>query len=246
MLTITITQDTFAKQSTAAANTLPSDKIHYLESASQLKAVACQAKGGAHSTVTFAEKVEGYQSWILFNGHFRVEGLPQSALSVPYFSQRDNVVEWWRTCNTSSCAMVAEYLKPGSCKGSDDWYFAHCVTKEGDSTDHAAQTRALQRIGIKSSFHYNLDYGDLDRELDRKHPVVIGVLHKGTISSPYGGHMIVVIGRYAEGYICHDPWGYGFGYTDTNGKAVKYPYRSLDGRWLADGKRSGWGRVFNG
>lgn len=250
MLTIEILQDTFAKQSTAPAATLPKDKIHLLEAGQSFKAVACKPKNATHTSVTFADRLAGYQTWLLYNGHIKVGGnsyLPSAdlVLPVPYFSQRDNQEEWWRTCNSSSCAMVAEYLKPGSCKGSDDWYFRNCVRPEGDTTDHAAQTRALRRIGIRSSFRYDLDYADLDRELDNKRPVVIGVLHKGPIDAPSGGHMVVVIGKYADGYICHDPWGYGFAYTGTNGKSVRYPLRSLDGRWLADGPRSGWGRTFS-
>jgi hypothetical protein len=31
-------------------------------------------------------------------------------LSVPYYSQRDNISEPERSCNKSSCCMVAEYI----------------------------------------------------------------------------------------------------------------------------------------
>jgi hypothetical protein len=43
-------------------------------------------------------------------------------LSVPYYSQRDNVSEPERSCNKSSCCMVAEYIKPGIFGGSDNVY----------------------------------------------------------------------------------------------------------------------------
>ncbi|MGL5080290.1 MAG: C39 family peptidase [Microcoleaceae cyanobacterium] len=174
-------------------------------------------------------------------------------LSVPYYSQRDNVTEWWRTCNTSSCAMVAEYLHLGSINGSDDKYFG-LVSQYGDTTDHKAHTSALGEIGIRSSFWTNLDYKDLDNELDHERPVVIGIAHRGAIEAPQGGHMIVVIGKYKDlihgdrGYICHDPWGEGFGIYYNLGRPgdhVRYPTESLDKRWLCEGKQSGWGRLFD-
>ena len=142
--------------------------------------------------------------------------------------------------------MVAEYLKPGCIKGSDDYYFINHFRPNWDSTDHSAQTKALKELGIDSGFSYNLDYEDLDKELAENHPVVIGVLHKGSIHQPSGGHMIVVIGKYESGYICHDPWGRGFDYANHNGRSVRYPYQSLNARWLADGAGTGWGRVFRG
>lgn len=250
MVTITITKDTFAKQDTVAAMSLPKDKILFLRAGVQFPAESVETTTSGHFKVTFQNPMGGHKTWYLFGGHFESDGVTaakpkEMVLAVPYFSQRDNREDWWRTCNTSACAMAAEFIKPGSCRGSDDWYYTNCVKPEGDTTDHAAQTRALQRIGIKSAFHYNLGYYDVLRELDRGKPVVIGVLHKGDIFSPYGGHMIVVIGQYKDGLVCHDSWGEGFGdYSNHNGKAVKYPYSSLDGRWLADGPNSGWGRIF--
>ncbi|MGL5082461.1 MAG: C39 family peptidase [Microcoleaceae cyanobacterium] len=173
-------------------------------------------------------------------------------LSVPFYSQRDNAIQWWRTCNTSSCAMVAEYLKPGCIDNSDDEYF-RLVKQYGDTTDHQAHTAALNEIGIKSSFWTNLDYQDLDKQLEKGHPVVIGVAHRGAVEAPQGGHMIVVIGKYKKlgtekiGYICHDPWGEGFGAhynLGLSGERVTYPKSSLDNRWLCEGNGSGWGRIF--
>jgi hypothetical protein len=171
--------------------------------------------------------------------------MPDILLNVPYFSQRDNAQEWWRTCNTSSCAMCAEAIRPGCLGGSDDRYF-EIVQCYGDTTDHEAQTQALESIGIQSKFRYDLDYTDLDRELERKRPIVIGVYHKGTIQQPAGGHMIVVVGRSSEGYLCHDPWGEGFDYSNENGEQVLYPKSpSLDARWLTNQPGTGWGRVFD-
>lgn len=169
-------------------------------------------------------------------------------LNVPYYQQVDNKYEPMRTCNTSSCAMVARYL--GAKISSDDQYY-QIVRKYGDTTDHGAQTKALAEIKIKSTWHTDLSFDDLDKSLEAGLPIVIGILHRGTLKSPTGGHMIVVIGRTTgRDYICHDPFGSlldpGGGYTGpaTNGKAVVYPRYVLNHRWLPEDDNSGWGRLF--
>lgn len=169
-------------------------------------------------------------------------------LKVPYYQQVDNRYEPMRTCNTSSCAMVARFL--GAKIKSDDEYY-QIVRKYGDTTDHGAQTKALAEIKIKSTWHTNLRFEDLDQSLAAGLPIVIGILHRGSLASPTGGHMIVVIGKTAkQDYICHDPFGSlldaGGGYTGsaTHGKEVVYPRTILNRRWLPEGKDSGWGRLF--
>jgi Peptidase_C39 like family len=169
-------------------------------------------------------------------------------LKVPYYQQVDNKFEPMRTCNTSSCAMVARFL--GAKISGDDEYYK-IVRKYGDTTDHTAQTKALAAIGIKSTWNTSLGFEDLARSLATGLPIVIGILHRGTLASPTGGHMIVVIGKTgAKDYICHDPFGSlldaGGGYTGSvnNGNAVTYSRALLNRRWLPDGEQSGWGRLF--
>lgn len=170
-------------------------------------------------------------------------------LPVKYLSQRNNKEQPWRTCNSSVHAMLVDYLKPGVLKkGSgfdlDDDYFQRFVKPTGDTTVHEVHTKALQDIGIFSTWNFNLGYRDIDNQLNKGYPVPIAVLHKGTLSAPFGGHIIIVIGKSDDNtYICHDPWGAGFSYTDTNGESVKYPKSSLDKRWLTSTGFEGWGRI---
>jgi hypothetical protein len=169
-------------------------------------------------------------------------------LKIPYYQQVDNRFEPMRTCNTSSCAMVAKFL--GARITGDDHYY-QIVRKYGDTTDHTAQTKALTEIGIKSTWRTDLGFADLDASLGAGLPIVIGILHRGTLASPTGGHMIVVIGMTAnKDYICHDPFGSlldpGGGYTGNvnAGNGVVYPRPILNRRWLPEGAKTGWGRVF--
>jgi len=173
-------------------------------------------------------------------------------LNVPYYPQTDNYALPDSTCNSSACAMCLKYFKPGSLPSSargDDQYLKK-VLAEGNSTDHGVQTRVLETYGLKSSFHYNLDFYDLDRELKEGRPVVIGILHRGPESSPSGGgHMIVVIGKTENGdYLIHDPYGSiydGYSGPVTNGRKVVYSRKMLEKRWTVKHPNDGWGRIFD-
>ena len=170
-------------------------------------------------------------------------------LNVPYYQQTDNYAQPDRTCNSSACAMCLEFLKPGTLVGAkgDDAYLKKVIAV-GDTTDHAVQTKVLSSYGIKSDFRYNLGFADLDRELSAGRPVIIGILHRGTLSAPTGGHMVVVIGKKGDDYVVNDPYGsLNDGYTGavTNGKGAVYKRSDLQLRWLTKGKdKTGWGRIF--
>ncbi len=172
-----------------------------------------------------------------------------SILEVPFYPQTDNYRDANRTCNSSACAMCLEYFKPGTLKGvkGDDAYIQK-VFAIGDTTDHAVQTRVLESYGIKSRFSYNLTFADLDRELSNGRPIVIGILHRGSLSAPTGGHMVVVIGKTPDGdYVVNDPYGsLNDRYTGpvTNGKGAVYKRIDLSRRWCPAGN-DGWGRIFD-
>jgi hypothetical protein len=166
-----------------------------------------------------------------------------------WYPQTDNYRDPQRTCNSSACAMCLEYFKPDTLKGpkGDDAYVQK-VFVVGDTTDHTVQTRVLMSYGINSAFRYNLSFADLDRELVAKRPVVIGILHRGPLSAPTGGHMCVVIGKTPSGdYIVQDPYGsLNDGYTGpvVNGKGAVYKRSELVRRWCPAGN-DGWGRIFD-
>ena len=179
----------------------------------------------------------------------KIEEPKSDILNVPFYPQTDNYRDAQRTCNSSACAMCLEYLKPGTLSGpkGDDAYIRK-VFAIGDTTDHAVQTKVLSSYGITSRFSYNLSFADLDCELAANRPVVIGILHRGSLSAPTGGHMVVVIGKTPSGdYVVNDPYGsLNDGYTGSvnNGKGAIYKKSVLEKRWTVDGPKSGWGRVF--
>jgi hypothetical protein len=131
--------------------------------------------------------------------------------------------------------------------GEDDVFLLDYVHEFGDSTDHDAVTRALRKLKVESEFHYDLTMDDLRKSLSLGIPMVLGVLHHGSVAAPSGGgHMITAVKMSGDNdVICYDPYGEGFSYQNTNGKAVKYPINpTLTARWLCGDPRGGWGRLF--
>ncbi|MFG6098908.1 C39 family peptidase [Leptothoe sp. ISB3NOV94-8A] len=179
-------------------------------------------------------------------------------LPVMYFSQRDNAAQAHRTCNTASCWMGALYMKTalweecGEDQNADLNFYLPKVETYGDTTDHGAQTRALSSLGVESAWHTTLSMNDVKKELDAGRPVVLGVLHKGPVSSPRGGgHMILAVGYDDSGMFIHDPYGemdlVNGGYPgSTDGSYRHYSYKNLGARFEVEGPGSGWGRLFKG
>lgn len=168
-------------------------------------------------------------------------------LSTPYYSQRDNIPSGkdlpYRTCFSSSCAMLASTVKPGCITGDDDYIKKR--QRFGDSTDASAQVKCLNSLGIKARFITNGNNGLVKKQIDRGIPVPCGILHHGPASSPTGdGHWICVIGYDATGFIVNDPWGeidHRTGtYPKTNGKHVHYSYSLFDSRWTVANSSDGW------
>ena len=177
---------------------------------------------------------------------YRTQPAVGAVLNVPYFSQRDNYRDASRTCFSSSCAMLTEFLKPGTLPGAkgDDKYVEQ-VFKRGDSTDASVQIQTLKHFGVAARFATNATFNLLDSQLSQGIPVPIGILHHGPASAPSGGgHWLTVIGKDGGNYICNDPWGEidnATGtYPSTNGKRVKYSKNLLKARWTVEGDGSGW------
>jgi len=173
----------------------------------------------------------------------------EGVLNISWFPQTDNFVLPDSTCNSSACAMCLEYFKPGTLKGAkgDDAYLEK-VLSLGNSTDHSVQTKVLQSYGLSSVFSYNLNFSDLDAELAAGRPIVIGILHRGSLSNPTGGHMVVVIGKTQNGdYVVNDPYGSlnnGYSGPVEQGKGAIYKKSDLSSRWCPAGN-DGWGRIFD-
>ncbi len=126
-----------------------------------------------------------------------------------YFSQRDNYTQADRTCNSSSNAMYVDWLsrvtgKPGL--DSDDEYLRK-VIPIGDSPQHWVQTKVIEGYGFKTKWMTDKDLPFVKDLIKAGFPVVVNILHKGSIRKPSGGHVIMLIDLKDGDWIAHDPWG---------------------------------------
>jgi len=173
------------------------------------------------------------------------KSVADNPLSVPYFSQRDNLSgTGYRECFSSSCAMVANYWLPEVIT-TDDQY-NDIRSQYGDSTDAQAQVRALRSLGLNADFISNGTIAGLKQQIDEGYPTPVGWLHHGRPDNPTGnGHYAVVIGYDDDGFILNDPYGecnlfIGEYNISKDGSNVHYSYGLWVKRWIVEGDGSGW------
>jgi uncharacterized protein YvpB len=164
-------------------------------------------------------------------------------LPVLYMSQRDNYRDTYRTCFSSSCAMLLKFLKPDSIKNDDE--YLHTVFSYGDSTDSNAQLSALKYYDLPAKFVTNGSRALVKKQIDAGKPVPAGFLHHGTVKNPQGGgHWLCIIGYDVKGYWVNDPWGdcnlVNGTYPSTDGSLLHYSYKNFEPRWLVESPNSGW------
>jgi GH24 family phage-related lysozyme (muramidase) len=169
-------------------------------------------------------------------------------LQAPWYAQMDSADrdQAARMCFSSSCAMLLQYLKPGTLKGAngDDQYLKR-VQQYGDTTDPTAQIRALSSFGIRAKFTKVAGFADLEQQINRGVPVPVGFLHRGPVSAPSGGgHWLIVVGYTKDHLVVHDP----FGEADLVSGATlggvarfaRYSRRNFGPRWMVEGANTGW------
>jgi GH24 family phage-related lysozyme (muramidase) len=169
-------------------------------------------------------------------------------LQVPWYSQMDSAdrEQAARMCFSSSCAMLLQYLKPGTLTGpnGDDQYLKR-VRAYGDTTDPTAQIRALSNYGIRAQFTKVAGWRTIEDQIAKGVPVPCGFLHRGPVSAPSGGgHWLIVVGHDRDNLIVHDP----FGQADlVSGRTIggvarfmRYSRRNFGPRWMVEGTNTGW------
>lgn len=175
-------------------------------------------------------------------------------LPVPHYVQRDNTGgQGYRECNLTACASVTQYLtgaldpeyKAAGFREPEDVY-ATVLAKHGDTTDHAAQTRAMRDFGIESYFSYNMAINELAEVVRRGFPVVIGTDYKAS------GHMVTVYGMYENGFRVLCPNGIRQGSTDwwverfgneNDAKADLFSFGLMKKIFTVNHYDDGWGRI---
>jgi len=215
--------------------------------------------GEKHQRVFLAAQPN--KEWWIWPEHFKIINDPELQdestetsgeikLDVPYYSQRDNERDPYRTCFSSSCAMLLSALDSDAIDGDNE--YINEVYKAGDTTEASAQLEALQHFGVDARFVQNADWDLIESQLNRGIPVPIGILHKGPVSNPTGGgHWLTVVGLTADKtkLIVHDPFGelnlVSGGYVSTDGKYKLYSKKNLGPRFMVEGPKTGWAIIAN-
>lgn len=253
MLAVKTIQDTIFKIKPEQSSSL-GDHDKYPVPGGEVREIGWYQDIGTHCLFELKQKHRGRHNWCAFEKHIQIiqdgkvledySRQPSFSQVPPFFHQLDNIRDPHRTCNCSSTAMALKMI--GVDIASDD-ELVELVFRHGDTTDHANVDWVVQHYyKIKSQFRYDMTFEDLDDELAAGKPVVLGILHKGGIANPYGGHLICCFAKEGPSYVCHDPYGSLLNaYTGpvSDGKAVRYPDWQLQKRWCPAGN-DGWGRVF--
>jgi GH24 family phage-related lysozyme (muramidase) len=169
-------------------------------------------------------------------------------LQVPWYAQMDSAdrAQAARMCFSSSCAMLLQYLKPGTLTGpnGDDQYLKR-VQQFGDTTDPTAQIRALSSYGVKARFTKVAGWRVVEDQIAKGIPVPCGFLHRGPVSAPSGGgHWLIVVGHTRDHLIVHDPFGEADMVNGTTlggvARFARYSRRNFGPRWMVEGANTGW------
>ena len=169
-------------------------------------------------------------------------------LQVPWYAQMDSSdrAQAARMCFSSSCAMLLQYLKPGTLSGGngDDQYLKRVLTY-GDTTDAKAQVCALSSFGVKARFVTTAGWGQIERQINAGIPVPCGYLHRGPVSAPSGGgHWLIVVGYSQTHLVVHDPFGEAdlVNGTTLGGVArfARYSRHNFGRRCMVEGPSTGW------
>lgn len=147
----------------------------------------------------------------------------QGGLAVPFFYQYDNAYEPGRTCNLTSVAMVARYY--GKAVTPDQLY----RVAGGPVFTGPDMVWVARQVGLDGSFSSTANVATIKSHLDAGRPVIV----QGWFTGP--GHIIVITGYDASGWIVNDPSGewarcYKCGYpgrTPTNGRGARYTYAQM-------------------
>lgn len=151
-----------------------------------------------------------------------------------YFSQRDNYTMSHRTCCSSSNAMYLDWLLRVAGKAglnNDDGYLRK-VLANGDTIYHHIQTETIAEYGFKTKWMTDADLDFVEYLIDAGFPVVVNILHRGSMVAPRGGHVILLIGRKSGYWIVHDPYGtLRSNYSVTDGKYSRISEKEFSARW---------------
>lgn len=166
---------------------------------------------------------------------------PDGTVKIPvaYKSQMDNSNNPTGSCNVTSAAMCLEYY---GIKSPDDrqledvlyeWLQANGLSRH--DSNHLKQ--AIEHFGCRDDFTTRASISEIKTAIYNGKPVIV----HGYFTS--FGHIVVLVGYNATGFIVHDPYGewHSWGYdrndaaNQRKGEAIVYSYGLIERTCLPDG-----------
>lgn len=166
--------------------------------------------------------------------------------------QNDNTGgEGYRECFMTCATTLADYLLDGQLTdqakqeglAEPEDVFAAVLAQHGDTTDWAAEIAALEDFGIKAYSSRSASLNDVAHALYCGVPVIIGTAYKNS------GHMVLAVGRAANGFHILCPNGIRAGatnewierfYTEDDAKPDLFTWALLKEVFTDLGAESGW------
>lgn len=194
-----------------------------------------------------------FQSGYLYAPHWNYQE-ERIILPATYYYQTDNPSgEGYRECCATSNAIMLNYVRNGWLDSQaaerkiaqPESIYLEQLGLHGDTTNHAANTRALRDLGVDSYWSTSLKLDDLYASIRNGIPLVAGLDYKGS------GHIVTVVGFDVKKrtVIVHDPYGARLGASNEwlsnlpeAGKFDIYSLDTFEELWFPDGSQ-GWGRV---
>ena len=162
-----------------------------------------------------------------------------------HFSQLNNPILPYTSCNSSSHAMFTDYIlrnkldKPGL--GNDIEFVKRVYSGNygtfgrNNSVSWDIQIRVCKSFGVNSEYSNSGKQSLINEVTNRNSVAPTNFRHKGTISNPNGGHVVVIADYEAgKGFLIYDPYGFRMpNYTrQKEGEGIYWmTEQEFDARW---------------
>lgn len=222
---ITAVSDTWLKPSRADSSTISKDLMYRFKAGTTLTAIAVGPLTNGHYLLTLDKVLQGYTQWYVFSPHVTVEkGVRTVNLAVPYYPQYDNRYQPSTSCFATSTAMALAFygVKPIGSDTLEDELYLYLQDNGLDRFSWDDIAYLIRKYGCVPTANMGATFADIRAALDSGAPVIFGTYFT------HAGHIVLIKGYDADGFICHDPWGVALGggqYDLTRpGSDVHYSY----------------------
>lgn len=243
MMKLKVITTTFFKRSLAQSSTLPPKEKIEVKSGSEFKIHSLLEQRSHYQIVLDSSNlVNNNNTYYVFKDHVCLDakdGLPKYVnLDIPWFSQRDNENEPFRTCNITSVAMCLAYLgqtpKDSHIQLEDELFDA--IEYQGwDRYTHDDLVKLVKLYKFKDIFYVSATWDAIKKHLAEGKPIIYSGMFTGS------GHIVVFRGFDETGFFVNDPYGEWCidGYQCRSGSNLHYSYNLIQ-RISMNGVNSAW------